>query len=107
MTDIPNKPKYDRDVKPPKRPRAKRTGIALDEDHRAKVREFMTLAEIERDSMGLPFPEGCDQLRYMNAVTGFCNGIGGAGWSRVRNMKDGSWRLWKRGQPDPARRGVG
>lgn len=48
------------------------------------------------DSIRIDIPEGVDPLRYMNRVTGYCNSIGGAGWSAARHMGNGVIRVWKK-----------
>ncbi len=75
-------------------------GVQLSDDIKANLRHFADKAVVGLHSIAIPIPEGADQLRYVNRITGYCNTIGGPGWSKARNQMNGTARVWKIATPD-------
>lgn len=93
-------PLFDRDVEPGPRPKhGEVANYDLPSGVKSDILYFARQGEVERDSIALPIPQGVDTLRFTNRVTSYCNTVGGAGWSRVRNQNGGVLRLWKKAEP--------
>lgn len=92
--------RFDRDVSAA--PRPKHADVTAKPTAAVQVRiiDFARNAEIGRDSIGIALPEKADPLRFSNALSSYCNVIGGPGWAKVGNQNDGTFRIWKKSGPD-------